>query len=426
MSDRDPDWLESEAFDVDRDSRQSRRPPRWWPVLPAVLVALLALILTVQKPSDPLSEPVPMPRPTTFSPPLISQPAIATSISASAPSPDSAQTAAMTRSTDLVTVQVANATKNLWGVTGNWEVFTVGPGGVVRIQPAAGITTVTQPLDLPTKGTDKIIALQGTAWVFQPNGGQGYQVRDGHQASPLPAGLTGGGLTIGIYGSAVQGVIAGPDQGRVWVQHTDYQSSGRSTVLLTTLAGRVERRVTLPGGARAVGPDGRGGVVIVNDSGGIYRLVDSGYQRLSVGTLLALGPRRALVSECDDEMSCALKVLDLSTGTRRPVPASPGIVVLTADLSADGTMAALAYPGVDGRSMVALMDLDSGRRKALHLSADGQVINMVFSPDSQLLFVVDNSYQLSVFDRSGRRLPLQLDLPRVESVAVRAGLGDTP
>ncbi len=63
------------------------------------------------------------------------------------------------------------------------------------------------------------------------------------------------------------------------------------------------------------------GSVLISDAGGLYRLRDDVYERISPGFLIAASAHHVLVRECDEERACGMVVLDLNTLERRPAQA---------------------------------------------------------------------------------------------------------
>lgn len=420
MSDHDPDWLESESFDVAPDSGRSRRNwPRWWPVLPLSLVALLAAILILQKPSEPLAEPPAPPiltSSTTSTPPRTSSTPPRTSSRPSSSTPATSSTSiSLPTPTPTPSVVTRRVGEHLWGVTGKWELFTVGSQGITRIQPAAGIITNTLPPDQVGNGPDSVFPMAGRVLVMRQYGSEGYQVVDGEPASKLPASLQVQSGSGGVM------PFPGPDPKHLWVQRSDYGSGVmRSELMLLNANGKPERSARLPDGAWTIGSDGRGGLLIGAEGGGVYRMTDGGYQRISTGTVRGLGPRTVVLGECDDNLTCGLVGQDLLTGERWQLPAIAGAAQIT--VSPDGVHAAMVFPTDDGQvPAIELMNLRTGARKKLGALAYGAGLQVAFSPDGSLMFAVGDSYRLQVFDRDGNEIPLGIKVPAVDSVVVRPG-----
>jgi len=59
------------------------------------------------------------------------------------------------------------------------------------------------------------------------------------------------------------------------------------------------------------------GAWIVSAPGGVYAVDRDTTQRLSTGTLIAIGQSIALVAECDEELTCGYYVVDRASGDRR-------------------------------------------------------------------------------------------------------------
>jgi Tol biopolymer transport system component len=145
---------------------------------------------------------------------------------------------------------------------------------------------------------------------------------------------------------------------------------------------------------------------------------------LTTGRLLAIGPTRALVSECVSIFPCNVEVVvDRATGAKERIVALSSIVETSSPgvISPDGTTAAIAvdYPEGVFLDLVALENGQRITRVARMRSSGASQGAMVWSPDSRLLFFADSDGRIAVSDHSGRVQRLGADLPSVLQLALR-------
>lgn len=306
------------------------------------------------------------------------------------------------------TVLLDRAGRPLLGVTAGWQVFAVGPSGVVRLDPAHGTATLDRVRPARDAGPVSFVAGPTGVLVRPVAAGPGYAVDDDRGVVPLPAVLRAGGLAL---------PARAPD--RIWVAASAYE---HPVVRLTDFAGRSSGPVRrLAPGSLPVSSDGAGGL-LTTGIGGVYRLDGTGRHLLTRDLVTAVGPTRLLVTECGPR-TCGSVVIDQRTGARRPIggPVSD-IVSPRGAVSPDGTTAALPISTADGTSVVSLVDLRTGRSRALgpHLDRAAFDGGLAWSPDSRWLFLVAAGHRLMAVDpRTARPVPLGMQLPPVTQVAVR-------
>lgn len=143
-----------------------------------------------------------------------------------------------------------------------------------------------------------------------------------------------------------------------------------------------------------LGADGNGEVAVAT-AGGAYVTSPDGWQRLTTGRVLALGPTMAVVEECDEVLWCRDIVVDRRTGTRRvllePASRSNGDGALGA-VSADGTVAVLS----DGcGTRLDRLDLTTGALSRVAATDVGSTARPAWSPDGTFLWFVDDGHHLS-------------------------------
>lgn len=309
-----------------------------------------------------------------------------------------------------VPVRVIGTGHRLLDVPAGWDLFALGESSVVRIQLAAGRVTVTA---LPAVATDPSTAFLVGAdrAIVRPMGGTAASVvRDGKPAESLAPSLEQGPQ-----------LLPGPDSRHMWAE----EAGGLS---LLTLDGKpTGTTIEVPVSGSVMGSDGTGYAVLTSMIGGAYYARPGSVHRITSGVLVAAGPTRWLVNECDDSLRCALIAIDRATGARHTmnsVPDSWYDQSLDA-MSPDGRTVAVPRPdGENGSAGIDLLDLASGLRHPVDVTRapldQPHGSQLVWSPDSRWLFVVDAGRRVVVVNRAtGKATPLRTALPPVFQLAFR-------
>jgi hypothetical protein len=228
-------------------------------------------------------------------------------------------------------------------------------------------------------------------------------VPDGRPARRLPAGLGDGGEAF-----------PGPRPGTVWID------SDGAVVLRSVAEGRALASVPRPEPEAEVAADGAGGLVF-RATGGVYAGTTAGPRRITTGALLAAGPTRWLVLECDDAHRCRPYAVDRATGARRAVPAALPAEVPRGVVAPDGRTAAMLRVRRDGTVVPYLLDLASGASRPVGLEVDQPGAgNLVWSPDSRWLFTTATNGMVTAVDRATvRPTPLGISLQTPATLALR-------
>jgi hypothetical protein len=295
----------------------------------------------------------------------------------------------------------------LLGVTAPWELFGLGPDGVVRIELARGRITRTAVPPVDSSGPISFLAGPGTAIVRPLDAVAGYAVPDGQPARTLEGPL-------GASGPA----LPGPDPAHMW---TVVQSNGQvQTMRLIGFDGRpTAASIALPpisGGNAA--PDGAG-YLTVYAAGGTYDLRPGSIRRITTGQLLAMGPTGWLTLECDDQLRCFTVAVDRSTWARRvlgPVISTSGPLGL---ISPDGRAAAIVTQDSSGAGSVHLIDMSNGKDRGLAVPVRGDGDGMVWSPDGRWLFVAGTDAHVHAIDPAGRDHDVGVRLPVLHELTTR-------
>ncbi len=315
-------------------------------------------------------------------------------------------------------VAVTSVGHAILGVRAGWELFALQQRALVSVQFASGrITRTTLP---PPEG-DGIVSLitDPAAVLIRPlDNVPGYLVPDGQPARQLTGFLARGAL-----------LLPGPRPAEVWdIAATGPISlvgpNGRQQVAhLTATASRFP--------AQSAMADGRGNVLILDDSGQLY---DAGPGLLRpVGALVvAVGPRNWLGQSCAQGLGCHNVVMNAATGASRLLPGPPVAVInlpwpeQAGAVSPDGSTAAVIAQRPDGAAVLDLVNLGSGAVTpvAVPVTAAASSQTIAWSPDSRWLFVVTARGTLAaVAVRTGQVRDLQLGLSGLTQVVIRPSLG---
>jgi hypothetical protein len=288
-------------------------------------------------------------------------------------------------------------------VTTGWELFARGAEEVFRVELARGRITRTPVPALLSGAPVSFVVTADRALVRSLDRVPGYVVPDGRPAGRLPAGLGDGGEAF-----------PGPRPGTMWID------SDGAVVLRTVADGRALASVPRPEPEAEVAADGAGGLVF-RATGGVYAGTTAGPRRITTGALLAAGPTRWLVLECDDAHRCRPYAVDRATGARRAVPAALPAEVPRGVVAPDGRTAAMLRVRRDGTVVPYLLDLASGASRPLGLEVDQPGAgNLVWSPDSRWLFTTATDGMVTGVDpATGRPTELGISLQTPASLAVR-------
>jgi WD40-like Beta Propeller Repeat len=332
------------------------------------------------------------------------RPAATPTPTAASPSPTTGPTS------EPAQVVVSDVGHRMLGVTGRWELFARGASGVVRIELARGrVTTTAVP---PLSSTGPVSFVVGRDWaVIRPlDRVAGYLVPDGKPARGLAAAL-----------DDVGPALPGPDDETLWVQGG---SPGQTTMTLVGADGRpTGTSVRLPADANGFAePDGTGRLMFYA-TGGVYLAGRSGVRRITSGVLVAVGPTRWVVRECDDRHRCATVVVDRNTGARRTLDVQVGQPYGPVGLiSPDGSNAAFLENTQAGLVAAHLIDLASGTDRRLDVPVNQPYGDaaMAWSPDGRWLFIAGADGQLFPVDpATGRVHDLGVSLPPISQLAIR-------
>ncbi|TAM89755.1 MAG: hypothetical protein EPN43_06605 [Jatrophihabitans sp.] len=320
----------------------------------------------------------------------------------------------------ITTVRVVDAGHPLLG-GGNWELFGLGPGVVVRIQPELGRVTATPIPALMSSGPVSFVVTDAGAIVRPVDVVPGYRVPDGADPVALTAPFDSGPL------------FPGPDGHLVWTAgaDSDPDSDPPSLVLLPPDGGPVPglpQEIALPAGSSplAANPDGAG-YVMVAGVGGTYDATPDGLRRITTGSVLAGGRTGWLVDECDDRHRCSLALVDRADWSRHPVAVSAAGIDpdRTGLLAPDGAFAAVfatSAAGAGSRLVVLDLATRSTTRVTLSGAASPEPGTLAWSPDGRWLFVLHGTGRLAAVDpRTGEVADLGVPLPPLTRLALRGG-----
>lgn len=386
----DPDVLEFGGPVPDRPR------PRWqrlaWPPLGLVAVLVGVFVVNAQHARNAAAGPSPTPASS-------SRPPAASPTPSASPLPSPSASAPF----------FVNLGHPLLQTTAGWELVARGSGQVVRIDPAGGHVAITPVPAINSSAPVSFVAGRGWIMVRSLDAVPGYLIPDGQPARELTHTLAEGP------------VLPGPDGTGVWTGVQD--APGVPLTLVDTDGRPLGPRIALPADAYGVvQPDGTG-YAVFNGIGGSWSARPDGIRRISTGRLVAVGPTRWLVVECDDKHSCQTVAIDRSTGARHTIsgidPQTNGPLGV---VSPDGTKVALALRAAQDPPSLHVIDLRSGADQTYNVAVsafDGSAL--VWSPDSAWLIVAEGNGRLDAMSANGSEgVRLDLGLPPMTQVTVRA------
>jgi hypothetical protein len=220
-------------------------------------------------------------------------------------------------------------------------------------------------------------------------------------------------------------LLPGPGPGEEWFVGANQQITLIGPAGIAT--GRPFATVSAQYPAQSAFSDGRGGVVLFNNSGAQYDATLTGLRLIGV-LLVGVGPTNWLGLSCQHGQ-CRNVVVDATTGASRtlagaalnvvswPWPAEPGVV------SPDGALAVVVVTRGDLGMALDMVNLRTGRTKMIPvpigMSSDSR--DLAWSPDSQWLFALDSNGQLvAVRASDGSVHGLGVRLPALSQIVMRA------
>jgi hypothetical protein len=193
-----------------------------------------------------------------------------------------------------------------------------------------------------------------------------------------------------------------------------------STAIFVVIGAPEQRAVSIPAGFHPFAGDGLGGLLVMGPDSRIYRLLpdSSTLVALDVSNTLASANGRVAAVACDDNLSCPIDVVDLTSGSRATIPGSAGKRG-TSSLAPDGAhLSQIASTTDADRQALFVFDTTTGDT-LLHVPYDGlsyQSGPPRWSPDSQWLFWTDVR-GLEVWNVE-RIQPRTIDLPGTDRSSI--------
>jgi hypothetical protein len=308
------------------------------------------------------------------------------------------------------------------------EVVALTPDGeLVRIDIANGIATRSQVVPggrFNAFGAPAGVHA-GTGWILVPAlgpDGTSIVIFDDGSRSTLELG--------GWFP-----VLVGADGGTVWRVDPDRVTGDLTWVTEIAFDGSETGVAIDVGGHYPQMADPLGGVV-VEAPGGYYSVGVEATTRLTDGRLIAVGERRLVVEECDDQLTCGVFVVDRATGDRTPLALDPALGdAAPIEFGASWTIRQPLSPDEDallivrwdtsgsGGQTLGVVDLTTGGYTEI-----GSVFDLpqaAWSPDGERVFWLDARY-IKVFDRAtGESVLLSPGLDAFAALAVRPSAGAT-
>lgn len=402
-----PDGPRDEPRDVVAfgSDRERRRAPRWLVVALAALAAMLvyAVVGDPGEPADSAGASTPSSSPS-------SEPSQEPSEEPSHEPAQKPHSSGSSRPSDPVVETV----QPLPGAQPGWEIVARGRKDLVRIDPALGRVVRRSMPELDSSGPVSFVVGPDRVLIRPWDAVPGFVVPDDGQPRQLRGNLGHGGSAF-----------PGPEPGQVWT--ASFDGNGEGLALVDLEDGTTVSSVSLPIQSWVLASDQRGGALF-SATGGVYLATVDGVERVTTGAVLAVGPTRWLLLECDDQARCSSVAVNRATGERTVIERSstnpssdPGVI------SPDGTTAARFASDDYAPPTLRLIDLDTGAERMFDLTFDDMVMGgpgggaMAWSPNSRWLLVagVPGGGVRAIDTRTGRVRTLGGGLPRVSQVAVR-------
>lgn len=299
------------------------------------------------------------------------------------------------------------------------------PFELARINPASGRITTSQVPPLLTADGEGVwlVTGPGYALVHPGDASPGYLIpRHGHAWK----------LTSGPLASAGP-AFPGPRSGQVWLHDPNEPQRWQ----LVGLDGRpIGPVIDLePGqGVGHVDSDGSGYLMVLPDEavyGGaspadqsVSDARPSGQRRVARGSLISAGSSGLLMRPCAREERCRLVMVHPGNDRKQRVPSPcpaqqrPLPWPSSGTISPDGRTAAMFCVGNTLDPELYLLDLSTGQAHPVEADLQGSDAGLVWSPNSQWLFNLDDAGHLVAIDRdNGQAQQLDTGLPPLAQLA---------
>jgi hypothetical protein len=281
------------------------------------------------------------------------------------------------------------------------RIVGVGGGHIVEIDTGSGEM---RSLTTRISSSQPPLVNAGEDWIVirNPDTGQSQHIRSGE----LPVAVDVGDAWSTFFQR---------DTGLFWRFSPMFMASESTDVVeIDDEGNETGRAFAIPAGVWPQAGDPAGGVV-AGAPGGTYQVGPDGARRLTTGTLIALSPRIAVVTDCGEDFSdCGLFVLDRASGQRTEL--DPGVTEawdpigifdlqnagfwgspeLMGEVSPDDRWAPIMMAGT--RQQFGLLDLTTGEFVPV---APDPPSSLWWSPDGRTAIYNQNS-RLMLFDTEQR------------------------
>ena len=230
---------------------------------------------------------------------------------------------------------------------------------------------------------------------------------------------------VAVAGSGPDGPLwPGPEPGTVW--QTGADAGALSLELVDAQGNDLDARIDFDavGVNGIVGSDGRGGVVIEPELGGVFALdAANPPERITSGELLAVNASVAYVRECDDALQCGVFVVDRVNGARTMVDntglSRAGDIVSRGvpsgqNVSPDGAIAFVRDGNDPTRCL--MIDTTAGRGSWTGVPCVDVASPVVWTPGSEYAIWLDHG-RVTIYERSTRSVRV-LNAVELKAMAV--------
>lgn len=211
----------------------------------------------------------------------------------------------------------------------------------------------------------------------------------------------------------------------------DTSPVGGTTAQAVTLTGAEQGAAIDLGQLFAQGVDWGGGLIVADGGAGSFVVDRAGSIRLP-GRVMASGERGWLVFRCGESIdSCGLALVERDGGAARDLPVDPDTAINPVSafflatqrpaISPDGRFALVASTSVDGSSVEAILDLDSGA--LTEMPGIGLSTSAEWSSDGRFVFMVGPTGPVAYLVETGETIEVASGFGTARAMTLRPASG---
>ncbi len=262
------------------------------------------------------------------------------------------------------------------------ELVTYGNGRLLQRLDLSDGSLITQPVRRQPFGRPRLVV--GDVWLMLPTPDPEF---------PSIVVSDDGEVSDGSFGPTWQ-VLGTSDGSGLWVMSAELADGGQGTIERVPISSGGTELLLLPGPPSRFDPQGG---FVVDVPGGSSRVSTDGATQITDGELIAIGHDVAVAEECDARLSCAVMVIDRSSGDRRPLGLDRPLddsrlrsVAIVGDesVTADGNRAMIRVvnptDSSSGQATLGVIDLITG--ETVEIGPVQDIDQSTWSPDGRFLF----------------------------------------